>query len=122
MKYRIGRPWKQGSPEPTNHNPRVNYTNIITYESLGQTLYTGNDEMECSGVDWWSNTKSKKMENIVEWRSDHLELSEFEEILIDDESWVTVAGRHYGCPSIAKPRRENVSCVREPGSGQRRKE
>ncbi len=57
----------------------------MTYESHGQTLYTGNEEIECSGVDWWSNAKSKKMDYIVEWRSDHLELSEFKEFLIDDK-------------------------------------
>ncbi len=75
------------------YNPRMIYTNIITYESHGQTLYTGNDENECVGVELWSNAKGKKMENIVEWRSDHIELSEFKEILIDNENRVTVAGR-----------------------------
>ena len=73
------------------YNLRMNYTNIITYESHGQTLYTGNDKIKCAGVEWWSNPKGKKMENIVEWRSDHIELSEYEEILIDDKKRVTVA-------------------------------
>ncbi len=80
------------------YNLRVNFTNIITYESHGQTVYTGNDEIECAGVDWWSNVKGKKMENIVEWCSDHIELSELKEILIDDKKRVTVAGRRLRLP------------------------
>ncbi len=38
------------------------------------------------------------MDNVVEWRSDHLELSEFEEMLIDDEDRVTIAGRRLHLP------------------------
>ncbi len=96
------------------YNLRVNYTNIITYESHGQTLYTGNSEIECAGVEWWSNAKSKKMDDIVEWRSDHLELSEFEEILIDDEDRVTVAGRRLRLPFNCQA--QKGECVTREGT------
>ncbi len=49
------------------------------------------------------------MNNIVEWLSDHLELSEFEEILIDDENHVTVAGRRLRLPFNCQ--RQKGECI-----------
>ena len=70
---------------------RMNITNIVSYESHGRTYYTGNDEIECLGVDWFSPTRKKTISDIVQWQSDRVEISEFEELLIDDEGRLTLS-------------------------------
>ncbi len=54
------------------------------------------------------------MNNIVEWLSDHLELSEFKEILIDNENHVTVAGRRLRLPFNCQ--RQKGECITREGT------
>ena len=52
----------------------------------GQTLYTGNSKIKCTGVNWWSNAKNKTMGNILEWFNN------------ENQNCVTVAGRRLRLP------------------------
>ncbi len=54
------------------------------------------------------------MNDIVEWRSDHLELGEFEEILIDDENQVAVAGQRLRLPFNCQA--QKGECVTREGT------
>ncbi len=54
------------------------------------------------------------MDNVMEWRSDHLELSELEEILIDDEDRVTIAGRRLRLPFNCQA--QKGECVTREGT------
>jgi hypothetical protein len=49
----------------------MNATNVFTYEAYGRTLYQ-DSEIECEGVDWFSEAKGKTVESMQEWRSDQI--------------------------------------------------
>jgi hypothetical protein len=64
---------------------RLNATNQVSYNSFGETsLRSG-----CEGTEWFSNSAQKKIENVMEWRGDNLELKE-ESAQLDDEGRLTI--------------------------------
>ena len=92
---------------------KMNTTNIATYEAYGKTYY-GESEIECTGAKWKSPTKGTTVSNMIEWRSDRIELREEEELLIDDEGKITVAVTTRRLPPTCSVDKE--SCVTTTGT------
>lgn len=56
---------------------KLNSTNILTYEAFGTTSYDSS-EVQCEGVKWYSESKGRYVSNMLEWRSDTINLDEAE--------------------------------------------
>ena len=63
---------------------RPNSTNVLSYEAYGETTYESN-EIHCLGVEWYSESQERTVFNMIEQRTDKVELGH-DELIYDPRS------------------------------------
>jgi hypothetical protein len=81
-------------------NLKMNATNQVSYDSHGKTWFD-DGEVECKGVDWRSPSAGTTVDDVVEYRSDQLEMKE-EEALLDGNDYLTLFEEQRRLPERCK--------------------
>jgi len=100
QKYTVFLQPGDGTKKAMEFDLEMNSTNFMDYEAHGTTSLHPN-EVECVGVSWFSDTAGTKINNVIEYRGDHLEVSQGEG-LVQADGRVTLHNEQIQLPDACR--------------------